>query len=291
MLVHLVKCSSCGRRFDATGRAPQSKFRCPCSAEVVVPEPKSHDAAVVRCGSCGSPRTNPQASSCEYCGASYTLNERDLGKICPGCFARVSTRGEFCHHCGEPLSAEMAAGETTDIACPVCGSDRQLTGRHIGGHDLLECTGCLGLWIGHESFRKLRDQAKQGNPLEGLAGNVVQPVGNPGSQRGPLYRTCPVCDSMMNRRNFGSGSGVIIDYCKDHGVWFDAEELTNILRWVRDGGLEHERDSGNLWRDEPAKKERKRAMLPLDNVKPSREPTLMDRIFDVLKDMFEVDLR
>ena len=41
---------------------------------------------------------------------------------------------------------------------------------------------------------------------------------------------------MMHRRNFGRRSGVVIDTCKDHGVWFDAHELERILRWIRDGG-------------------------------------------------------
>jgi Zn-finger nucleic acid-binding protein len=37
--------------------------------------------------------------------------------------------------------------------------------------------------------------------------------------------------------NYGRRSGVIIDVCKKHGVWFDADELAHILDWVRSGGL------------------------------------------------------
>lgn len=40
----------------------------------------------------------------------------------------------------------------------------------------------------------------------------------------------------MNRRNYARRSGVIIDACKDHGIWFDADELPRILAWVRAGG-------------------------------------------------------
>ena len=42
---------------------------------------------------------------------------------------------------------------------------------------------------------------------------------------------------MMYRRNYGRRSGVIIDLCKKHGAWFDADELPRILNWIRSGGL------------------------------------------------------
>jgi Zn-finger nucleic acid-binding protein len=41
---------------------------------------------------------------------------------------------------------------------------------------------------------------------------------------------------MMYRRNYGRRSGVIVDICKDHGIWFDADELPRILAWIRSGG-------------------------------------------------------
>jgi Zn-finger nucleic acid-binding protein len=52
------------------------------------------------------------------------------------------------------------------------------------------------------------------------------------------YRHCPVCKSMMQRRHYAKGSGVIIDLCRHDGVWFDADELHRILLWVRSGGLQ-----------------------------------------------------
>jgi Zn-finger nucleic acid-binding protein len=46
----------------------------------------------------------------------------------------------------------------------------------------------------------------------------------------------------MNRQNFGQRSGVIVDVCKLHGVWFDAEELTCVLAFVARGGLARQRE-------------------------------------------------
>jgi hypothetical protein len=31
---------------------------------------------------------------------------------------------------------------------------------------------------------------------------------------------------------------VIVDVCKGHGTWFDREELSRIVEFIRDGGLE-----------------------------------------------------
>ena len=57
-----------------------------------------------------------------------------------------------------------------------------------------------------------------------------------------FYRPCPLCEEMMNRRNYGGTSGVIIDLCKIHGIWFDADELARILVWIRSGGVEKARE-------------------------------------------------
>jgi hypothetical protein len=45
----------------------------------------------------------------------------------------------------------------------------------------------------------------------------------------------------MHRRNYGRKSGVIVDTCQQHCLWFDHEELGAILDWVRQGGLERAR--------------------------------------------------
>jgi Zn-finger nucleic acid-binding protein len=45
----------------------------------------------------------------------------------------------------------------------------------------------------------------------------------------------------MNRQVFGRISGVIVDVCRSHGVWFDAGELAEVLTFVSKGGLERAR--------------------------------------------------
>ena len=56
----------------------------------------------------------------------------------------------------------------------------------------------------------------------------------------------------MTRRAFADHSGVIIDYCAEHGVWFDEDELARVLEFIDAGGLlrnaEHDRRAGALRR-------------------------------------------
>jgi Zn-finger nucleic acid-binding protein len=50
----------------------------------------------------------------------------------------------------------------------------------------------------------------------------------------------------MNRNNFARSSGVVIDTCKQHGIWFDAEELPRIVEFIRKGGLDRAREKEKL---------------------------------------------
>src|SRR5204863_2759893 len=52
------------------------------------------------------------------------------------------------------------------------------------------------------------------------------------------YVPCPECGQLMNRINFARCSGVIVDVCKGHGTWFDRDELSRIVEFIRGGGLE-----------------------------------------------------
>ncbi len=238
----LVACPKCKRQYNATGKKPGSRFRCRCGAVVKVQRPKGQDAAVVRCSSCGAPR-EAGGSRCHFCGADFTLHDRDLDTVCPKCLTRISDRARFCHHCGLELSPEGVAGEDTELTCPACGGSRRLTDRPIGEVHVLECGRCAGLWLGNKTFRKLTDRASSDAPdLDRLlesshARTARRPHVDGQAEDSWRYRKCPACGNMMYRRNYGRRSGVIIDICKEHGVWFDADELPRILTWIRSGGL------------------------------------------------------
>ena len=239
----LVACPGCNRQFDAGSAAPGTKYRCTCGATVTVPRVRPHDAAVVRCSGCGAPRA-AGSQACTYCQADFTLHERDMHTICAACMTRVSDRARYCPHCGKPIAPEgVAAGAPTDHACPACGRAAKLQSRSLGDPPLamLECPRCVGLWLGQDSFRAVVDRTRRGGTAELPSSASAAP--GPSASGGPgktpvrkLYRPCPVCRGLMHRHNYGTKSGVIMDACREHGVWFDALELERILKWIRQGG-------------------------------------------------------
>lgn len=228
----LVACSRCKRQYDATGQPVGSRFHCQCGEEIETRPPQGHDASVVRCASCGAPREE-QATACRFCTADFTIHETDLHTVCPICLARISDRARYCHHCGTSLTAESLAGDRTEHTCPACQNGQRLTSRQFGKEhvSVLECTRCAGMWVGIETLHVLVDHAAR-NP-----GPVPEKgAWEPERQRG--YRPCAICGQLMSRRNFAGKSGVIVDLCGTHGIWFDAHELSRLLSWIRGGGLD-----------------------------------------------------
>ncbi len=216
---------------------------------------------MVRCSSCGGPRQIGQ-SACAFCSADFTLHEQDLHTVCPSCAARISDQARFCHHCGAAIVPEEDSRELSDLTCPTCGDEHQLNSRRLGHEKLsvLECSLCAGLWLGNDVFALLENRAKSEAVLDlETASSRVPNAGaaEPLQQKGPLYRACPVCGKLMNRRNYGRRSGVVIDVCREHGVWFDDSELARVLSWVRKGGQERQREIENEERREQESRERK----------------------------------
>jgi Zn-finger nucleic acid-binding protein len=95
--------------------------------------------------------------------------------------------------------------------------------------------------VDRTAFEQLVEAArKDQSALSGLGG-LQKSKGrlDPGAQ--VSYVRCPDCDAVMNRQNYGKRSGVVVDVCRDHGIWFDDRELTRVLEFVRAGGLERTR--------------------------------------------------
>jgi Zn-finger nucleic acid-binding protein len=107
----------------------------------------------------------------------------------------------------------------------------------IGKTPLLECPTCDGIWVDADVFERLcADRESQAAVLPRLTRTPgtkgVQPV---------RYRPCVRCGKMMNRVNFGSISGAVVDVCKGHGTFLDAGELHQIVTFIQSGGLDRAR--------------------------------------------------
>lgn len=158
----------------------------------------------------------PKTKSCEHCGKKINVKSR----TCPFCAGRIkdrfAPRTAVCPRCEAPLKVHI--------------SDRDQEAYDI-------CPSCGGLWLDRGEFRRATRKSRVYKDNEEKGEYVRGPL------RDPLqYIPCVRCREIMNRKNFGRISGVIIDECSEHGIWLDSGELEKIRHFVVDGGLERSRD-------------------------------------------------
>lgn len=85
----------------------------------------------MRCASCGAARGRAE-SVCRFCGAEFSLLDRNRNTLCPACAARIPDRSRFCPRCAVPIVPVRSDGSPTGWACPACGPDRRLISRSLG---------------------------------------------------------------------------------------------------------------------------------------------------------------
>lgn len=155
-----------------------------------------------------------KTKKCEYCGRDVNVRYR----ICPICGGHLRDTMDplppACPRCKKPLDVHIAGEEEYDL-CPECG----------------------GMWLDRGEFHLVTTEydvyRKENLGEEYRRAPVRDPV---------EYIPCVRCHKLMNRKNFGRISGVIIDECGNHGVWLDAGELEKIRHFIADGGLERSQD-------------------------------------------------
>ncbi len=233
----IVECATCHARYNLTDHEPGQAVHCRCGATIVVPDTPS-TAKSLNCPQCGA-SCSPNDIKCEFCGAYLAVVP------CPRCFDLLFVGTRHCPNCGADVTrpaytAQEAAA--TERLCPRCGVEKKevrLTARIAGETLLDQCADCGGVWMDMHTFDHVIQDAKRHTALRALG---LQKLEDTRSEMAPGYKVaylkCPVCGTIMHRKNFGKRSGVIIDTCKDHGVWLDRGELARVLDFVSSGGLE-----------------------------------------------------
>jgi Zn-finger nucleic acid-binding protein len=120
--------------------------------------------------------------------------------------------------------------------CPGCRSGLQRV--DVGATPLFECGACDGVWVDAETFERL---CAQGDAQRAVLQRLPARRSASTSPAAIRYRPCLRCGKMMNRVNFGTVSGAVIDVCRGHGTFLDAGELHHIVAFIQDGGLERAR--------------------------------------------------
>lgn len=185
------------------------------------------EIGVLRCPACGAP-SDPKAAACSYCRIALHPVR------CPWCFAWTYAESRDCPSCG--AKSEAPAEGSASLPCPTC--KEALSARRSGRALLAGCMRCGGVWADAASFQVIcEDRAAQAAYL-GEGSVLPRPEVSDPTDSPVRYRPCPGCGELMNRFNFANCSGVVLDACKPHGVWFDADELRRIVRFIRSGGLD-----------------------------------------------------
>lgn len=134
------------------------------------------------------------------------------------------------------------AADSGGLACPTCAASMQSVGTNQGV-EVDQCVECGAVWLDAGELaailRAESGETSEATPVSSvreLRARMRTVVPQPGSA--VRYRECPRCGEVMDRRNFGTISGVVIDECKRHGVLLDEGELPAIEEFVRLGGEE-----------------------------------------------------
>jgi Zn-finger nucleic acid-binding protein len=186
-------------------------------------------AETLNCPMCGAAAAT-DATHCLYCSSRLATVS------CPQCFGMMYRGSRHCQRCG--ASAARAATAEAAGNCPRCLV--RLEKIVLGASLLRECQSCDGLWLDVHSFEQICADREQQSMVLGAAHFASARDTVKGEAR-VRYVPCPECGQLMNRVNFARCSGVVVDVCKGHGMWFDRDELAEIVEFIRAGGLDQAR--------------------------------------------------
>ncbi|MFN2492522.1 MAG: zf-TFIIB domain-containing protein [Pyrinomonadaceae bacterium] len=191
-------------------------------------------AETLNCPNCGA-ASSTDAPLCQFC------NSRLATIACASCFAMMFIGSKHCPRCGAAAAVPALHGSQKQ-KCPRCKIE--MSSLTFGSTAVMECEQCLGLWLDVPAFEKICADREQQSAVLGAASAASK---NAVREMGKLqYIPCPQCSQLMNRMNFARCSGVIVDICKGHGVWFDRDELSRIVEFIRGGGMETSRAKEKL---------------------------------------------
>ncbi len=232
------------------------------------------------CPECGA-AAGADDVRCAYCNAQLQTVS------CPSCLGMMFRGAKHCSHCGARAFATGDVDDTTGAqhSCPRCR--RGLGIAAIGSAILEECGACGGVWVDAQSFQMICQSREQQAAYVGAGSPVAPPsLGHAVEHESVQYVKCPACGQLMNRMNFARHSGVIVDVCKQHGTWFDRDELRRIIEFIRAGGLDAERarEREQLEIERQRLKERERASASMPAFASPEKPEY-ESVIDAARDL------
>jgi Zn-finger nucleic acid-binding protein len=161
---------------------------------------------------------------CPHCGTEHSVDEphcrtceTDFRSVrCSGCLSLYAPWQLDCANCGHRVAPRLPG------SCPRCEIALEPLTQPQGA---FMCPRCSGTFCPSAVLERLIATAKAGIVIA-VAGQGLTPKVKVG------YPRCPTCALEMSRIGVAKRSGVIVDVCAAHGVWFDRDELDRALRFV-----------------------------------------------------------
>jgi Zn-finger nucleic acid-binding protein len=101
------------------------------------------------------------------------------------------------------------------------------------GIELDYCTECFGVWFDAGELELLLDRLA----LDGATFTMDEIMSLPEEKVAEKARRCPICRKKMRKVIIGTDPEVLIDVCsREHGIWFDGGELSQVIRQLMDKG-------------------------------------------------------
>lgn len=215
---------------------------------------------MARCKNCGAPLLIG-SSNCRYCRSSvdidlsgrhyYTDNQPEKARQCPNC------------------KIDMESLNVADNKKPFY---------------LDRCPKCLGLFFDIGELDLILNEVAEGvRNMNHPHLCALKNIADQAMEAATFYRPCPECGKLMNRQNYGQVSGVIVDRCRDHGVFLDAGELQKLSMWTKAGGHLKEIPEYKPYKRESEKEDDDLSYLKGEFKKPDLLDGLIGSIFRFLK--------
>jgi Zn-finger nucleic acid-binding protein len=166
---------------------------------------------------------------------------------CINCGAAIAAKSIVCKYCNTRQDVDLKGIHQYTVekpeaerTCPRCNKPMQTIDLKIGDKFLIErCSDCLGMFFDPGELEALLDKSVANVYHIDYSQLETLKIAKRHDDFPVTYIKCPVCQKLMNRINFGSQSGVIIDKCRQDGVWLDGGELRQLMEWTKAGGQIH----------------------------------------------------
>ncbi len=151
------------------------------------------------------------------------------------------------------------------MKCITCTAD--LATDFYEGVEVDACGSCGGCWLDSGELKQIIDiREKTFNSEEiDLVRGINEQVFREKEEKQKEH-SCPKCGQMMNRFNYAATTGILIDKCPEHGIWFDKGELEHVQicveEWEKKAGEDNEKYAPILAKIRHQSDERRNKSMP-----------------------------